>query len=70
VTEKNLQRSALYCDVTSDRDRHRIRCTLDRLADRPESGYGLAKTIEYPLAGRPGRLAKRCATAKWNVLLQ
>lgn len=70
VTEKNLQRSALYCDVITDRDLHLILCNLDLLADRPESRYVLAKTIDYLLADRPARLAARCATAELDVFLR
>jgi hypothetical protein len=70
VTEKNLQRSAFYCDVVTDRDLRLILCSLDLLADKPESRYVLAKTIDYLLADRPERDTARCATAELNVLLR
>ena len=70
ITEKNLQRSALYCDVITDRDLHLVLCNLDILANKPESRYVLAKTFDYLLAGRPDRLTARCATAELNVLLR
>jgi hypothetical protein len=70
VTEKNLQRSALYCDVITDRDLHLVLCNLDLLANKPESRYVLARTLDYLLAGQPSRLTKRCATAELEKLLR
>ena len=70
VTEKNLQRSALYCDVMTDRDLRLILCNLDLLANKPESRYVLARTLDYLLAGQPSRLTKRCTTAELEKLLR
>ena len=70
VTEKNLQRSALYCDVITDRDLHLVLCNLDLLADKPESRYVLAKTIDYLLGGQTAARAKRCAAADLELLMQ
>ena len=70
VTEKNLQRSALYCDVITDRDLHLVLCNLDLLADKPESRYVLAKTIDYLLGGQTAPRAKRCAAADLELLMQ
>ena len=69
-TEKNLQRSALYCDVVSDRDLHLVLCNLDILANKPESRYVLGKTVDYLLAGQASALAKPCATADLEPMLQ
>jgi hypothetical protein len=70
VTEKNLQRSALYCDVITDRDLHLVLCTLDLLANKPESRYVLARTIDYLLDGQASASSKRCDTAALKVLLR
>jgi len=69
-TEKNLQRSALFCDVLSDRDLHLVLCSLDILSDKPESRYVLARTIDYLLAGQPSRIAARCPAADLETLLR
>jgi hypothetical protein len=70
ITEKNLQRSALYCDVITDRDLHLVLCNLDVLANKPESRYVLAKTLDYLLAGQPSALASRCTTVDLQPLLK
>ena len=70
VTEKNLQRSALYCEVVTDRDLHLILCNLDLLADKPESRYVLGRTIDYLVTGQASALAKRCVTADLEHMLQ
>jgi hypothetical protein len=70
ITEKNLQRSALYCDVITDRDLHLVLCNLDLLANRPESRYVLGRTIDYLLASQPSAPAKRSATADLDPLLR
>jgi hypothetical protein len=70
VTEKNLQRSALYCDVLTDRDLHLVLCNLDLLANKPESRYVLARTIDYLLGGQTAARAKRCAAADLERLMQ
>jgi len=70
ITEKNLQRSALYCDVITDRDLRLVLCNLDLLANKPESRYVLAKTIDYLVAGQLSRLTSRCATADLEKLMQ
>jgi len=69
-TEKNLQRSALYCDVITDRHLHLVLCNLDILANKPESRYVLAKTVDYLLAGQASAMAKRCDTSDLGVLLR
>lgn len=69
-TEKNLQRSALYCDVISDRDLHLVLCALDILADKPESRYVLARTIDYLLGPQPSRIAARCPSEHLETLLR
>jgi hypothetical protein len=69
-TEKNLQRSALYCDVITDRHLHLVLCNLDILANKPESRYVLARTVDYLLAGQPSPLTARCATAELEKLLR
>lgn len=70
ITEKNLQRSALYCDVVTERELHLVLCNLDLLANKPESRYVLEKTIVYLAAGQPSRLTARCATAELEKLLR
>ncbi len=70
ATEKNLRRSALYCDVLTDRDLHLILCNLDLLADKPESRYVLAKTLDYLLTGKLVRTSTRLAAAELEVLLE
>jgi hypothetical protein len=69
-TEKNLQPSALYCDVISDRDLHLVLCNLDILANKPESRYVLGKTVDYLLAGQASALSKHCATADLEPILR
>jgi hypothetical protein len=69
-TTKNLQRSALYCDVVTERDLHLVLCNLDLLANKPESRYVLEKTLAYLAAGQPSRLTARCATAELEKLLR
>jgi hypothetical protein len=70
VTEKNLQRSALYCDVITDRDLRLVLCNLDLQADKPESRYVLGKTIDYLLNGPLSVLAKHCPTADLETMLR
>ena len=68
--EKNLQRWVHYCDVMTERDLHLVLCDLDLLADKPESRYVLAKTLDYLAAGTPSRLTARCATVDLEKLLR
>jgi hypothetical protein len=70
ITEKNLQRSALYCDVITDRDLHLVLCNLDLLADKPESRYVLARTLDHLLNHQPNAPARHCATADLELLLR
>jgi len=70
VTEKNLQRSALYCDVITDLDLHLVLCNLDILANKPESRYVLARTLDYLLASQPSALAKRCSTSDLEPMVR
>ncbi|MCL4177435.1 MAG: DUF4082 domain-containing protein [Verrucomicrobia bacterium] len=69
-TEKNLQRSALFCDVITDRDFHLVLCNLDILANKPESRYVLARTLDYLFSGKLGSSARRCASADLEALLR
>jgi hypothetical protein len=69
-TEKNLQRSALFCDVITDRDFHLVLCHLDILTNKPESRYVLARTLDYLLSGKLRSSAKRCASADLETLLR
>ena len=68
--EKNLQRWVHYSDVMTERGLHLVLCDLDLLADRPESRYVLAKTLDYLAAGTPSRLTARCATGELERLLR
>jgi len=68
--EKNLQRWVHYCDVMTERDLHLVLCDLDLLADKPESRYVLAKTLDYLAAGTPSHLTARCPTADLEKLLR
>lgn len=69
-TEKNLQRSALYCDVVTDRDLHLVLCTLDILSGKPESRYVLARTIDYLLGPQSSRIAARCPAEQLETILR
>jgi hypothetical protein len=69
-TEKTLQRSVQFSEATADNGLHLILCSLDLLSNKPESRYVLAGTIKYLLAGKPSRLAARCAAAELETLLR
>jgi len=69
-TEKTLQRSVQFSEVTADNGLHLILCSLDLLSNKPESRYVLAGTIKYLLAGKPSRLAAQCAAAELETLLR
>jgi hypothetical protein len=69
-TEKNLRRSALYCDVMTDRELHLVLCSLDLMANKPESRYVLARTLDYLLSGKLGSSTGRCATADLEALVR
>jgi hypothetical protein len=68
--EKNLQRWVHYCDVITERDLHLVLCNLDLLADKPESRYVLARTLDYLASGTPSPLTARCPTAALEKLLR
>jgi hypothetical protein len=69
ATEKNLRRSALFCDVITDRDLHLILCNLDIQANKPESRYVLSKTLEYLMTHEHSHFAARCSTSELEGLL-
>lgn len=69
-TEKTLQRSVQFSEVTTDNGLHLILCSLDLLSNKPESRYVLAETIKHLLAGKPRRLAAPCAAAELEALLR
>jgi len=56
--------------VITDRDLHLVLCNLDILANKPESRYVLARTIDYLLADRTSAKAKRCNTTELDGLLK
>lgn len=64
------ERGALFCDVITDRDLHLVLCNLDILANKPESRYVLARTLDYLHSGTLGSSAGRCASAELEVLLR
>ena len=51
-TEKNLQRTIQFTELTADNGLHLILCSLDLLSNKPESRYVLAGTMKYLLAGK------------------
>jgi len=67
---KNLQKVAHFCDVLTDTDLHLVLCNLDLRAEKPESQYVLAKTIDYLLSGTISLVTKRCSAADLDRLLR
>jgi len=67
---KNLHRVTLLSDVRANNDLQLILCDLDLLSDKPESRYVLDKAINYLVAQKARSVARRCAEADLEVLLE
>ncbi len=67
---KNLQKVVHFCDMLGDGDVHLVLCSLDLRADKPESRYVLAKTIDYLLSGTISSGTKRCGPGALDSLLR
>ncbi len=67
---KNLHPAAQFCDVMTDTRLHLVLCSLDLLADKPESRYVLRQTIDYLLSGQESPVTRQCASGDLNPLLR
>jgi hypothetical protein len=70
VTEKNLQRSAFFCDAITDHGLHLVLCNLDILADKPESRYVLGRTLDYLLTTQSSVPARRIGRNELDLLVR
>jgi hypothetical protein len=65
---KDLNQGAHWCEVMADNQTHFVLCSLDLLADKPESRYVLAKTLEYLVSGKAPE--KTCTVDALETLLR